>query len=178
MLYYVTISVLVTFIQYSASEKSVPSQPLASREECKPDVVVLQTMCGLGASEMENNWALLDCLDKMPPEKKISEPCENLVWSFKLNVTKSDHIIEEATKVCGDEDLCGHEADSEPGHLLACLVNKRHEVKSLQCGQFLNQVSILPSTYPKSLRDTFRLAALYSVIIGSFPVFSMLVMMM
>ena len=147
MLYYVTISFLVTFIQYSASEKSkdFPSQPLASREECKPDVTVLQTMCSLGASEMENNWALLDCLDKMPPEKKISEPCENLVWSFKLDVTKSGHILEEAKKVCDDEDLCGHEADSEPGHLLACLVNKRHEVKSLQCGQFLNQVRYLSS---------------------------------
>ena len=144
MLYYVTILVLVTFIQYSASEKSsdVTSQPLASKEECKPDVAVLQTMCGLGASEMENNWVLLDCLDKMPPEKKISELCDNLIWSFKLNITKSGHILEEARKVCDAEggDLCGHEAESEPGHLLACLVNKRHEVKSLQCGVFLNQV--------------------------------------
>ena len=148
MLYYVTISIFVTFIQYSASEKSNDSpdqQPLASRQECKPDVTVLQTMCGLGASEMENNWVLLDCLDKMPPEKKISEPCENLIWSFKLDVTKSGHILEEAKKVCGGEgeDLCGHEAESEPGHLLACLVNKRHEVKSLQCGQFLSQVCLL-----------------------------------
>ena len=139
MLSFVTITFLVTTVQYSASI-DVLSQSLASREECKPDVSVLQTMCGLGVSELENNWALLDCLDKMPPEKRISEPCENLVWSFKLKVTQSGHFLEEAKKVCVDEDICGHEAGSAPGHLLTCFVNKRHEVKSLQCSQFLNQV--------------------------------------
>ena len=45
-------------------------------------------MCELHDADIEDNWVLLDCIDKIPPEKKISDACENLVWSFKLEITR------------------------------------------------------------------------------------------
>ena len=63
------------------------------------------------------------------------------MWNFKLEVTRTDHFLEEAKRVCEGEAVCEHEAASEPGHMLACLVGKRHEAKSIQCSQFLFQVS-------------------------------------
>ena len=44
--------------------------------------------------------------------------------------------------------LCKEEENGEPGHLLACLVEKREQTKSLQCGDFLFQLeSIVFSDY-------------------------------
>ena len=65
------------------------------------------------------------------------------MWNFKLEVTRTDHFLEEAKRVCEGEAVCEHEAASEPGHMLACLVGKRHEAKSIQCSQFLFQVCCL-----------------------------------
>ena len=137
---YLSCFILVAIIKYSAQSTDVLTKPISKQEECKSDVPVLLQMCELHENEIENNWAFLDCLDKIPPEKKISDTCENLVWRFKLDVTRTDYFLEEAKKVCGGEEVCGHEAGSEPGHLLACLVGKRHETKSIQCSQFLTQV--------------------------------------
>ena len=68
------------------------------------------------------------------------------MWNFKLEVTRTDHFLEEAKRVCEGEAVCEHEAASEPGHMLACLVGKRHEAKSIQCSQFLFQVCCLSVT--------------------------------
>ena len=133
---------LVTISIYSV-QCTILQKVIAKQDECKKDIPILQNMCEIHDADIEDNWVLLDCIDKIPPEKKISDSCENLVWSFKFEITKSDHFLDEAQKVCGDEDFCAHEADSEPGHMLSCLVGKRHETKSIQCSQFLTQVSIM-----------------------------------
>jgi len=133
---------LVTISIYSV-QCNILQKVIAKQDECIKDIPILQNMCEIHDADIEDNWVLLDCIDKIPPEKKISEPCENLVWQFKFEITRTDHFREEAQKVCGDEDFCAHEADSEPGHMLSCLVGKRHETKSIQCSQFLTQVGNL-----------------------------------
>ena len=59
-----------------------------------------------------------------------------------MEITRKDHLLEEAQEVCPKDDIskCDHEKASEPGFLLACLVGKKHETKSLECENFLSQV--------------------------------------
>ena len=131
--------ILVTIFQYSFAQE-ILSTVIAKHEDCKKDIPILQNMCELHDTEIDDNWTLLDCLDKIPPEKKISDSCENLVWNFKLAVTRADHFLDEAKKVCKDENFCEHEKSSEPGHMLACYVGRRHETNNIECSHFLTQV--------------------------------------
>ena len=137
---------LVTIFQYSVSVSALSSDilntSLSSQPACKGDATAIRQLCDISEKDIDNNLVLLECLERVPNEVKISEGCENLVWNFKLEVTRTDHFLSEAKRLCGGEELCGHEAESEPGHLLACLVGKRHEVKNIQCGQFLTLVLV------------------------------------
>ena len=115
---------------------------LGRAKECQADVSVVQELCGLQDSDLDSNWAMLDCIDNLPPEKQLSAECENTVWNFKVEVTRKDILLKQAQDICPNEDIakCDHEKESEPGFLLACLVGKKHETKNLQCGKFLGQV--------------------------------------
>eukprot|EP00090_Calanus_glacialis_P000340 TRINITY_DN10209_c0_g1_i1.p1 TRINITY_DN10209_c0_g1~~TRINITY_DN10209_c0_g1_i1.p1 ORF type:complete len:1124 (-),score=372.79 TRINITY_DN10209_c0_g1_i1:391-3762(-) len=132
-----------------ANSESIENEPIAKHEDCKKDIQVLQNLCEIRDEDLTNNWAVLDCIDSMPPEKQISQECDNHVWKFKLEVTRQDVFLDQAKEICGDDiKVCKEEENSEPGHLLACLVEKKHETKSLQCGKFLGQVeNIIFSDY-------------------------------
>ena len=125
-------------------EKEVGAVKLGRTAECRADVTVLQQLCGLEEADLDNNWAILDCIDHLPEEKRLSDSCENAVWNFKLEITKKDYFLKKAQEICPEDDIakCGHEKDSEPGFLLACLVGRKHDTKNLQCGKFLSQVRL------------------------------------
>ena len=72
------------------------SLPLAEQEACKGDMAVLQHLCGASTEKLNNNWAVLACIEQLPQEKQLSPACENLVWQFKLDVTKQDVFLEQA----------------------------------------------------------------------------------
>jgi len=127
----------------------VENESIAQHEDCKKDVQVLQNMCEIRDEDLVNNWAVLDCIDSLPPEKQISQECDNHVWKFKLEVTRQDVFLEQAKELCQDDlDVCKEEENSQAGHMLACLVEKKLETKSLQCGKFLGQIeNIIFSDY-------------------------------
>ena len=149
---HVAVILLVTrvSISHGATEKDLGTERLARKAECREDVKVVQELCGLGEADLDNNWAVLDCIDKLPGEKKLSDACENTVWNFKVEITKKDFFLNQAKEICPDDDIsvCEHEKKSEPGFLLACMVGKKQETKNLQCGKFLGQVrlSVVGST--------------------------------
>jgi len=146
---YFNIFFIVIVLAAFANSESLENDPIAKHEDCKKDVQVLQNLCEIRDEDLDNNWAILDCIDSLPADKQISESCENHVWKFKLEVTRQDVFLDQAKEVCGDDvKVCREEENSEPGHLLACLVEKKHETKSLQCGKFLSQVeNIIFSDY-------------------------------
>ena len=72
------------------------SLPLAEQEACRGDMAVLQHLCGVTTEKLNNNWAVLACIEQLPQEKQLSPACENLVWQFKLDVTKQDVFLEQA----------------------------------------------------------------------------------
>ena len=134
-----------TFHGEASPEPAAPAVEdvvLGRTAECKADVSVVQQLCGLQDSDLGSNWAVLDCIDNLPREKQLSAECENKVWDFKVEITKKDYFLKQAKDICPDDDIakCDHEKESEPGFLLACLVGKKHETKSFQCGKFLSQV--------------------------------------
>ena len=79
----IIVTFLVTNAQYSASQSSNSSinlltQPLAKQEQCKGDVSVLQQMCELKEEQTENNWELLNCIERSQP---AGSPAKNIFWS-------------------------------------------------------------------------------------------------
>ena len=71
----IIVTFLVTNVQYSASQSSNSSinlltQPLAKQEQCKGDVSVLQQMCELKEEQTENNWELLNCIERSQPSRQ------------------------------------------------------------------------------------------------------------
>jgi len=155
MYQYVGIVFLLSHLQSCASspgsqEKKPEEERLARKAECHDDMAALQQICGLTEADLDNNWVVLDCIDHLPAEKRLSDSCENTVWNFKVEITKKDHFLSQAKEICPQDDIskCDHEKESEPGFLLACLVGKKHETKNLQCGKFLAQVeNIIFSDY-------------------------------
>jgi len=140
---------ILVFIVSASAAANIENEPIAKHEDCKKDVQVLQNLCEIRDEDLENNWAVLDCIDSLPPEKQISQDCDNHIWNFKLEVTRKDVFLEQAKEICQDDlTVCKEEEHSEAGHLLACLVEKKHETKSLQCGKFLGQIeNIIFSDY-------------------------------
>ena len=146
---HVGIILLVATLPFSCSASPEAAAPavetvvLGRAKECQADLAVLQQLCGLQTSDLESNWAVLDCIDNLPPEKQLSADCENKVWNFKLEITKKDYLLKQAQEFCPNDNIakqCDHENESEPGFLLACLVGRKHETKNLQCSKFLAQV--------------------------------------
>jgi len=126
-------------VQTDNEEKK--SKNLAEQPACLEDAKEMKVVCKKTEEEMANNWVFLDCLDALPDNQSLSSKCETLVWDFKLSVSKQEFFLEQAHEKCGQE--LGEEckgAASEPGHLLACMVELKGKVASLQCGQFLSQV--------------------------------------
>jgi len=129
--------------------ENIENDPIANNEACKKDIQALQQLCELRDEDLVNNWAVLGCVDSLPPEKQITQECDNHIWKFKLEVTRQDVFLDQAKEICGNDiDVCQEEKSSEPGHLLACLVEKKQLTKSVQCSKFLGQVeNIIFSDY-------------------------------
>ena len=64
--------------------KSSTAQLLARKEECREEVKVLQELCGLEKADLDNNFAILDCIDKLPKEKKLSDRSQSPGKKSKL----------------------------------------------------------------------------------------------
>ena len=139
------IFLLTTFPFHSSASPETPGVEavvLGRAKECQADISVVQQLYGLQDSDLDSNWAILDCIDNLPREKELSADCENKVWNFKVEITKKDYFLKQAQDICPDDEIakCGHE--KEPGFLLACLVGRKHDTKNLQCGKFLSQVRL------------------------------------
>jgi len=138
------LALLSTLCTHFTASENIENIPISEHENCKKDIQVLQNYCEMRDEDLKNNWAVLDCLDSLPQDKQISPECDNHIWKFKLEVTKQDVFLSQAREICGDDiKVCKEEENSEPGHLLACLVEKKHETKSLQCSKFLGQVEFI-----------------------------------
>ena len=117
---------------------------ISLRPECKDDVKILMDMCEMDREDLANNWAVLDCVGSQTGLRKLSEKCDHYIWTVKLEVTRKEVFLNEAHKVCGEDiSVCAGEPSSEPGHLLACLVEKKGETKKTECRKFLSQVENL-----------------------------------
>ena len=112
-------------------------------------VLLLYFRCGLSKEEMENDFAALSCAQNLPPEKfnAISETCEQVLWRFKMNLTKSSMFMEQIDKACARDseklNSCKNRYPSKEnaGHFMSCLIDEKisGELKPA-CEDFLTQV--------------------------------------
>jgi hypothetical protein len=106
---------------------------------------------------MENDFATLSCAQNRPPDKfeAVSETCEQVLWNFKMNLTKSKMFLEQIEKACArDTDrLTGcknsYPTNLDAGHYMSCLIDQKLEggLKP-SCEDFLTQIeSVIFSDY-------------------------------
>ncbi len=98
---------------------------------------------------MQNDFAALTCAQNRPPEKfeAISETCEQVLWGFKFNLTKSKLFLDQIHKACArDTDALGpcehnNPIDLDAGHYMSCVIDLKFEgTLKPACESFLTQV--------------------------------------
>ncbi|XP_008555491.1 Golgi apparatus protein 1 [Microplitis demolitor] len=107
--------------------------------KCREDV---KRLCGA----MDNNnddLFMLECVQTFKPNEvaAIDEKCQHDIWKHIVNLTKNENIQRLLRKACGDGiDELQCSADKEPGSYLACLIEKRENVKDQQCSEYIQRL--------------------------------------
>lgn len=130
---------------------------LINHPACKRDLLALTPRCGLKEADMENDLAVLSCAQDRPPDEfqAVSDTCEQVLWRYKFNLTKSDVFVEQIRKICSrDQERlapCEHNypVQEAAGHYMSCVIDAKLEggLKP-ECQDFLTQVeSVIFSDY-------------------------------
>ena len=83
----------------------VTSKPLAvhlsEHPACAKDLAALASRCQLTPEEMKNDFAILVCVQQRPPDpfEAITETCEQVLWTFKNQLTKGGKFIQQVEDV-------------------------------------------------------------------------------
>ena len=89
----------------AVAAEPVTSKPLAvhlsEHPACAKDLAALATRCQLSPEEMRNDFAALVCVQQRPPEQfeAITETCEQVLWTFKNELTKGGKFIQQVEDV-------------------------------------------------------------------------------
>lgn len=112
--------------------------PLGRSSECKGDV---ERLC----KESEgDDFEAVECLldHRRNEDEEISSKCHNLLWEFKLNLTRDGAMEKVALSVCPElESKC--RVDDQPGHLVSCLLDNGNEATTLECRKLLKRMEKL-----------------------------------
>ncbi|XP_034948080.1 Golgi apparatus protein 1 [Chelonus insularis] len=108
--------------------------------KCRDD---LRRLCGA----MDNNdddLFMLECVQTFKPNEvsALEDRCQHSIWTQITNLTKNENIERFIKKACGDgiDDLQCSAAEKEPGSYLACLIEKRENVKDQQCSEYIQRL--------------------------------------
>lgn len=99
-------SELINKIQGGNQEQPASPKPLqthlADHPACQTDLAALATRCHLTQEEIKNDFAALMCVQQRSPEQfeAISETCEQVLWTYKNELTKGGHLIQQVEEVC------------------------------------------------------------------------------
>ncbi|CAL4183663.1 unnamed protein product, partial [Meganyctiphanes norvegica] len=105
-----------------------PLIKLVDEPHCKEDI---QRVC---KNDVRNNFAVLECLqnEKRTDKGIISEDCNHMLWTYKLNLTQSGRIEDLAKNVC-DGDLSNNNKiqckDTRAGHTISCMTEHLDLIK-------------------------------------------------
>ena len=135
-----------------SDQKPVKTGKLVNHPACRNDLLALANECRMTQNDFENDFAALTCAQSLPPEKftAISETCEQVLWRFKLDMTKSPIFLEEIERNCerDQEKLrsCKNRYPyaEEAGHFMSCLIEEKlNGGLKPKCEEFLTQVKFL-----------------------------------
>lgn len=71
----------------------------------------------------------------------IKEDCQHVIWKHIVSLTKDENVKELTTLNCGTElDKFGCEITSTSGTYLACIIDKREQIKSPQCLEYVQRL--------------------------------------
>lgn len=112
--------------------------PLARSLECKEDV---NRLCK--ESDVDD-FQIVECLldHRRNEDEEISSKCHNVLWEFKLNLTRDGAMGKVALSVCPElESKC--QVDDQPGHLVSCLLDNGNDAVTLECRKLLKKMEKL-----------------------------------
>lgn len=114
---------------------------LAEEEDCREDV---HAHC---KDDLRSNFAVLECLQDQRRDLQdvISDKCNHMLWTYKMNLTRSGRIEELAKGVCEDE-LNEYEdcrPGTQPGHTISCMIDKLNQIKNERCRQYLLRLAAI-----------------------------------
>ncbi|XP_033124671.1 Golgi apparatus protein 1-like [Anneissia japonica] len=131
---------------------------ISQHPACLEDV---QLLCG--KDYKGSNFAVLDCLQNdRADNSQISDPCNNFLWQYKLNLTMDVKFESAAAEVCKVALTKLTDCSSLPkgrGEVLPCLYEHLENVTAPQCLQYLKRMmAITFSDYRliKGFYDTCR----------------------
>ncbi|VDK41856.1 unnamed protein product [Anisakis simplex] len=117
---------------------------LIEYDECKGDI---HKYCRKDGVDLRSDMGVLECLQDagFSESVSLSEPCEHLVWQFKVDLTQDDQFRAAAQRFC-QEQLAGNRQmalcldDKRPGYALSCLLDFIHNLsQSTPCFHFLER---------------------------------------
>ncbi|XP_037799147.1 Golgi apparatus protein 1-like [Penaeus monodon] len=108
---------------------------LIEEPDCKEDI---ERIC---RDNLRNNFAVLECLqnERRDIREVVSDKCNHLLWTYKVNLTRSGKIEDLAKGVCEDDmqNIPACKGQSMPGHTISCMTEKMDEIKDERCRQYL-----------------------------------------
>ncbi|XP_011302233.1 Golgi apparatus protein 1 [Fopius arisanus] len=105
-----------------------------------------ERLCGV-IDNNNDDLFILQCVQTFKTNEAymIDEDCQHLIWKHIVNITENENIEQLTRKECGEEidDLQCQSKNKEPGTYLACLIEKRENVKNAQCSEFIQRLEFV-----------------------------------
>ncbi|KAK0179710.1 hypothetical protein PV327_005438 [Microctonus hyperodae] len=103
----------------------------------------LKHLCG-NTENSNDDLGLLECVQtfKSNEVSAIDDHCQHAIWKHIVNLTNNENIQRLTKNVCGgdiDELKCST-INKEPGSYLACLIEKRENVKEQKCSEYIQRL--------------------------------------
>ncbi|XP_042867310.1 Golgi apparatus protein 1-like [Penaeus japonicus] len=112
-----------------------PAVRLIEEPDCKEDI---ERIC---RDNPRNNFAVLECLqnDRRDIREVVSDKCNHVLWTYKVNLTLNGRIEDLAKGVCEEDlqNIPSCKGQSMPGHTISCMTEKMDEIKDERCRQYL-----------------------------------------
>ncbi|WAR13033.1 GSLG1-like protein [Mya arenaria] len=133
---------------------------LSTHPDCEEDIL---QHCDTKNMRM-NNFAVLDCLQDVEVQIRVSDKCQHLVWEYKLNLTKDDRFESGANEVCKkafeDNPEC-HAESAGKGTRIPCLIEVMDNITDQGCHRFLTKMaSIIAVLQEPCKKQVLRVAEL------------------
>lgn len=125
------------------------SSLLSAHPACKGEI---KTLCGDDPAIVQNNLAILNCISEQNEEEvKLTEECQHQIWTFKHNISNTDHFTAITKSICKPLLTANHdclEAENEevlsPGaNILSCLVDRITHDTPFSCKTYLKEMQLI-----------------------------------